>query len=299
MGKSLHPFNRSALTADKFFWGYSLAFAPASPFIGDLRHFGLMGVLDQPSPGGARIPAIVYAIYQCMFATVTVAIVIGATAERARIGPALIFAFVWATLVYDPIACWTWSPTGWANKLGELDFAGGGVVHISSYALARPLHREGPDDAQGEPPLSPIRYGSASARGSAPRRSTTSLRMSPFASSAPRSCGLDGASVHRKAVGALTVRLRFGFNAGSALDATFRSAQAASVAASESCCLADPLPRIVTNLSASVATLTWMLIDYRFEKKWSAVGACSGAISGLVAVTPASVCPLRRRWRRR
>lgn len=93
-----------------FFWGYSLAFAPASPFIGDLRHFGLMGVLAEPSPGSSKIPSILYCIYQCMFATITPAIALGATAERGRVGPALAFAFIWATIVYDPIACWTWNP---------------------------------------------------------------------------------------------------------------------------------------------------------------------------------------------
>lgn len=66
---------------------------------------------------------------------------------------------------------------------------------------------------------------------------------------------------------------RFGFNGGSALGSTFRAAQAC----------------IVTNLSASTAGLTWMIIDYRFEKKWSAVGFCSGAVAGLVAITPAAV----------
>ncbi|KZP10916.1 Rh-like protein/ammonium transporter [Athelia psychrophila] len=64
----------------------------------------------------------------------------------------------------------------------------------------------------------------------------------------------------------------FGFNGGSALSANLRAAQAC----------------IVTNLAASVGGLTWMLWDYRLEKKWSAVGFCSGAIAGLVAITPAS-----------
>jgi len=64
----------------------------------------------------------------------------------------------------------------------------------------------------------------------------------------------------------------FGFNGGSALSANLRAAQAC----------------IVTNLAASVGGLTWMFWDYRLERKWSAVGFCSGAIAGLVAITPAS-----------
>ncbi len=57
---------------------------------------------------------------------------IGAVAERGRLGPSLIFIFIWCTLVYDPIACWTWNSRGWAYKNGVLDFAGGTVVHITS-----------------------------------------------------------------------------------------------------------------------------------------------------------------------
>jgi len=63
-------------------------------------------------------------------------IAIGAIAERGRLGPALVFVFIWATLVYDPIACWTWNLKGWSHKLGVLDFAGGTVVHISSGSAA-------------------------------------------------------------------------------------------------------------------------------------------------------------------
>jgi ammonium transporter, Amt family len=57
---------------------------------------------------------------------------VGAVAERGRLGPLLFFVFVWTTIVYDPIACWTWNPNGWVNRRGGLDFAGGTPVHISS-----------------------------------------------------------------------------------------------------------------------------------------------------------------------
>lgn len=67
-----------------------------------------------------------------MFASLTVAIATGAVAERGRLVPCVIFMFVWTTLVYDPIACWTWNPAGWSYKLGGLDFAGGTPVHIAS-----------------------------------------------------------------------------------------------------------------------------------------------------------------------
>jgi Amt family ammonium transporter len=60
----------------------------------------------------------------------------GAMAERARIAPTLLFIFICSTLVYDPIACWTWNLRGWSHCLGVLDFAGGTVVHISSGSAA-------------------------------------------------------------------------------------------------------------------------------------------------------------------
>ena len=65
-----------------------------------------------------------------------VALAVGAVSERGRMFPCVIFMFVWSTLVYDPIACWTWNPNGWSYRLGGLDFAGGTPVHISSGTAA-------------------------------------------------------------------------------------------------------------------------------------------------------------------
>ena len=61
---------------------------------------------------------------------------VGAFAERAHLGPILVFVFLWSTLVYDPIACWTWNPSGWSSLHGSYDFAGGTPVHISSGSAA-------------------------------------------------------------------------------------------------------------------------------------------------------------------
>ncbi|CAE6505360.1 unnamed protein product [Rhizoctonia solani] len=223
-----------------FFWGYSLAFSDgASSFIGDLKYFALKGVLDQPSMGSTRIPAIVFSVYQLMFAAITPVLALGGFAERVRLGPVAVFVFVWSTLVYDPIACWTWNAAGWSYVMGGLDFAGGTPVHISSGTAALAIS---------------IYLGKRSGYG------TERLAYKP----------------HNTTYVVLgTVLLWFGwfgFNGGSALSANLRAAQAC----------------IVTNLAASVGGLTWMLWDYRLEKKWSVVGFCSGAISGLVAITPAS-----------
>ncbi|KAF9458740.1 ammonium transporter [Collybia nuda] len=117
-----------------YFWGYTLAFSPTATngFIGNLKHFGLMNVMAQPSPGSPLIPELVYSFFQMEFACVTAAILMGGIAERGRVLPAMAFIFLWMTLVYCPLACWAWAINGWGFKWGVLDFAGGGPVEIGS-----------------------------------------------------------------------------------------------------------------------------------------------------------------------
>ncbi|KAK9495394.1 ammonium transporter AmtB-like domain-containing protein [Lipomyces doorenjongii] len=113
-----------------FFWGYSLTYAAdASPFIGTLTNFGLRNVISVPV---GYIPEILFSFFQCMFCIETIVIMIGGAFERCRLLPSMVYAFCWATIVYCPIACWTWNSNGWLYKLGALDFAGGGPVHIAS-----------------------------------------------------------------------------------------------------------------------------------------------------------------------
>jgi ammonia channel protein AmtB len=84
------------------FWGFSLAYSrTASPFIGDLKNFGLINVTSAPSIGSPYIPDIVFYFYQLMFAACA------------------------TMIVFCPIACWTWNPNGWLYTLPSLDFAGG------------------------------------------------------------------------------------------------------------------------------------------------------------------------------
>jgi ammonium transporter, Amt family len=147
--------------------------------------------------------------------------------------------FVWATLIYDPIACWTWNPHGWVAKRGGLDFAGGTPVHISSGAAALAYSY-----------MLGKRHG----------HGTQELNYRPH-------------NVTHIVIGTVFLWVGwFGFNAGSALGANLRAVMAA----------------VVTNLAACVGGITWCLVDYRLERKWSAVGFCSGVIAGLVAITPAS-----------
>ncbi|QKX58915.1 uncharacterized protein TRUGW13939_06043 [Talaromyces rugulosus] len=124
----------SVVTFQWYFWGYSLAFSPTATngFIGNLHSFGLMNTLGAPSPGSPLVPELLYAFYQMQFCAVTAAIVMGAVAERGRLLPAMVFTFLWATIVYCPLACWAWNVNGWGYAYGVMDYAGGGPVEIGS-----------------------------------------------------------------------------------------------------------------------------------------------------------------------
>jgi ammonium transporter, Amt family len=120
--------------------GYTLAFGKGSGFIGDLHFAGLLH-MNQVVPGFSGttamvIPPLVYVTYQMMFAIITPALITGATADRWKFVSFIPFILLWSLLVYSPIAHWIFSPTGWAARLGVLDFAGGIVVHSTAGAAA-------------------------------------------------------------------------------------------------------------------------------------------------------------------
>ncbi|RDW88861.1 putative ammonium transporter MEPa-2 [Coleophoma cylindrospora] len=223
-----------------FFWGYSLAFShTAGKYIGDLENIGFRNVLAAPSVGSTKIPDLLFAVYQGMFAAITVALAVGAVAERGRMLPCIVFMFVWSTIIYDPIACWTWNASGWVFKMGGLDFAGGTPVHISSGCAALAYS---------------VMLGKRRGHG------THELNYRPH-------------NVTHVVIGTVFLWVGwFGFNAGSALAANMRAVMAA----------------VVTNLAACVGGITWCVLDYRLERKWSTVGFCSGVVAGLVAITPGS-----------
>ncbi len=130
--------------------GYSLAFAPdfgGYGLIGDFSKVMLNGlVIMKDAASGtvdwalfqnytkeaSAIPEMVFAMYQAMFAMITVALISGAVAERVKFSAYCLFVLLWTTLVYDPLAHWVWNSGGWLFKKGALDFAGGTVVHLSS-----------------------------------------------------------------------------------------------------------------------------------------------------------------------
>ncbi len=155
----------SVVTFQWMFWGYSLAYArDASPFIGTLANFGMMKVQAAPSPGSVLIPETVFCLYQLMFAFVTVQILIGGSFERGRIIPSLVFAFLWTTIVYCPVACWTWNANGWLYNLPSRDYAGAGPVHIASgcsalaYALVLGKRKTEVEQGHGKPHNTTVRY---------------------------------------------------------------------------------------------------------------------------------------------
>ncbi|KAK9479762.1 ammonium transporter AmtB-like domain-containing protein [Lipomyces japonicus] len=222
-----------------YFWGYSLAFSPTATngYIGNLRHIGLRLVLGAPPAGTPFIPELLFSMYQGMFCAVTVAIVMGAVAERGRLMPAMVFGFIWATIVYAPLACWVWNPNGWAFKWGVLDYAGGGPVEIGSG-------------------IAGLAYSFVLGR----RQDKLLLNFRPH-------------NVSLVTLG--TILLWFGwlgFNGGSSFGANLRAIYASWN----------------SNLTAIFGAISWCLMDFRLERKWSTVAICSGFISGLVAATPAS-----------
>lgn len=154
--------------------------------------------------------------------------------------PAIVFMFIWSTVVYDPIAYWTWNANGWLANLPSYDFAGGGPVHISSGSCA-------------------LAYSLMLGK----RAGYTSNAGLPYR---PH-------SVTNVLLGTVFLWVGwFGFNGGSALAMNLRAIMAC----------------VVTHLAASTGGIAWVLLDYRLERKWSTIGFCSGAIAGLVAITPAS-----------
>ncbi|KIW76466.1 hypothetical protein Z517_11212 [Fonsecaea pedrosoi CBS 271.37] len=134
-----------------YLWGYALAFSPAtynsadlqgvSWYGGDTRANAYIDVtarpvgIQGPSPlvlSGPKIPEMVYVFYQGMFACFTASLVSAGAAGKTRVGRYLLFITLWTTLVYCPVARWTWHPLGWSKLRGAMDFAGGTAVHVCS-----------------------------------------------------------------------------------------------------------------------------------------------------------------------
>ncbi len=235
--------------------GYSLSFGSSkgflAPFIGGFDWAFLQNInlgdlspyfishsqtaLDGTTVG--TIPHIVFIMFQCMFAVITPALIIGAFAERIKFKGFLIFTILWSLLVYNPVAHWVWSADGWLFKLGALDFAGGTVVHINAgiAAIVTAVMLGKRRDYKGH---------------AIPAHNITYVVMG---------------------AGLLWFGW-FGFNAGSGLAADGLAGNAF----------------MVTHIAAATAALTWALIDWFVDKRPTIVGISTGAVAGLVAITPAA-----------
>ena len=217
-------------------YGYSLAFSEGNAFIGGGGYLFLNGVGMEPN---GTIPHYTFMVFQLMFAIITPALITGAFAERMKFSAMLLFMALWGTVVYFPMVHMVWggglmSPDG---AIPCLDFAGGTVVHISSGVSAL---------------IVALYLGK---------------RMGyPAESLRPHNLAL-------AFIGACMLWVGwFGFNAGSALNASGLAAVAF----------------VNTHFAAAAAVLGWLLVEWLRDGKPSILGGITGAVAGLVAITPAS-----------
>ena len=228
-------------------FGYGLAFGgDANQFISSGKFF-LAGVTADSNVAtftdGVVIPEFVFIAFQMTFSAITVALVVGGLVERMKFSALMVFAIVWLTIVYYPIAHMVWylggddASTGLIFGWGALDFAGGTVVHINAGVSAL---------------VGAILIGK--------RAGYQKELMAPHS-----------LTMTLIGTGLLWVGW-FGFNAGSALEANGSAG----------------LALINTFTATAAGVLFWMLTEKMLGHSGSLLGACSGAIAGLVAVTPAA-----------
>jgi len=217
-------------------YGYSLAFTGEGSFFGTLEKIFLKGVTPETFGALTTIPEYVFLAFQGTFAAITVALIVGAFAERAKFAGVLVFSVIWFTFSYVPMAHIVWGG-GLLAKDGALDFAGGTVVHINA--------------------------GVAGLVGAYVIGKRLGFGKEAFT---PHSLTLTMVGASLLWVG------WFGFNAG--------SAGAANAAAG--------LAFVNTVLATAAATLAWSVGEAMHKGKASMLGAASGAVAGLVAVTPAA-----------
>ena len=217
-------------------YGYSLAFSGEGNFFGGFDKLFLKGVTQQTFGALPTIPEYVFFAFQGTFAAITVALIVGSFAERIKFAAVLLFAALWFTFSYVPMAHIVWGG-GLLAKDGALDFAGGTVVHINA--------------------------GIAGLVGAYMVGKRLGFGREAFT---PHSLTLTMVGASLLWVG------WFGFNAGSAGAA---NAQAG-------------LAFVNTVLATAAATLAWSAGEALHKGKASMLGAASGAVAGLVAVTPAA-----------
>ena len=222
------------------FYGYSLAFTEAMPWLGSFAKVFLSGVthesLADTFTDEVNLPEYVFIAFQGTFAAITCSLIVGAFAERIKFASVMVFTVLWFTFSYLPIAHMVWGPGGWLLGAGAIDFAGGTVVHINA----------GVAGLVGAMLVGKrIGYGREAL--------------------APHSLPLTMVGASLLWVG------WFGFNAGSNLEATSGAT----------------LAFLNTLLATAAAVLSWSAVEALVKGKPSMLGAASGAVAGLVVITPA------------
>ena len=137
LGTMMHSFASMAIIG--VIWmvcGYAMCFGEnvLGGWFGWNPDYFLLGGIDESITGG--IPEYVFAMFQCMFAMITPALIAGAFAERVKFRGYCIFIALWSILVYNPLCHWVWAGDGFLYQKGAIDFAGGTVIHISAGAAA-------------------------------------------------------------------------------------------------------------------------------------------------------------------
>jgi Amt family ammonium transporter len=234
-------------------WGYSMAFTGGSPYVGGLSKAFLSGVdattLAATFSNGVYIPEYAYVVFQMTFACITPALIVGAFAERIRFWPLMLFVVIWLTIVYFPLAHMVWY---WAGP----DFLPG---QPGDYGL---IYGWGALDFAGGTVVH-INAGIAGLVGCLVIGKRIGYKAEPMP---PHSLVMTMIGASLLWVG------WFGFNAGSNLEANGVTA----------------LAFINTFVATAAAALAWAAVEQIVHKKPSLLGAATGAVAGLVAITPAS-----------
>ena len=246
-------------------WGYSMAFTGGStPFVGGFSKLFLQGV-DANSQAatfsnGVYIPELVYVCFQMTFACITPALIIGSFAERVRFSPLMLFIALWVTLVYFPIAHMVWYWEG-PDAMAAAAIKGGAALDVATKDAGFLFQKGALDFAGGT--VVHINAGIAGFVGClifGKRQGFPREPMPPH-------------SLTMTMIGASLLWVGwFGFNAGSNLESNGVTAVAF----------------MNTFIATAAAGLSWLLVEQAVKGKPSLLGAASGVVAGLVAVTPAS-----------
>jgi ammonium transporter, Amt family len=239
-------------------YGYSVAFTEGNPFFGGLSKMFLIGITPDSMAAtfskGAYVPEYIYVAFQLTFAAITPALIVGAFAERVKFSAVLLFMFIWFTFSYLPIAHMVWY---WAGPDAYTDAKAGEAAG----ATAGFLFQKGALDFAGGTVVH-INAGIAGLIGCLMIGKRIGFKKESLA---PH-------SVTMTMIGASLLWVGwFGFNVGSNLEANGLAA----------------LVFVNTLLASAAATLSWMFAEWLIRGKPSMLGGASGAIAGLVAITPA------------